>query len=233
MEKIRDIKQIVLEKIQKGEVPMKARWHFTLRVALVVFLGLIILALSALALSFTFFSIHESGEQFLLGFGQRGFTAFFALFPWKTLIATVILAGSAEWLTRYFKFGYRIPVLRAFFGLLIAIVLVGSLIAYTPIHRTLLGRADHDGLGFLNQIYKEIHAPHEDQGIFRGRVVSVDQDQFMISHDDFDRDSDDGTRLVLPPTGYDLSLLTVGDRVYIAGTIQREVIHAYGIKVLP
>ena len=54
---------------------MRPRIYFLARVALLVLLAIGALALAMFILSFAFFSIHESGEQFLLGFGQHGLLA--------------------------------------------------------------------------------------------------------------------------------------------------------------
>ena len=47
----------------------------------------------------------------------------------------------------------------------------------------------------------------------------------------FDIDIDDGTRVVVAPDGFDVvSMLRVGDRVFVAGTFVNNELHAYGVR---
>ncbi len=177
------------------------------------------------------FSIHESGELLLLGFGEKGLRALTALFPWLTLLLAFGAILLLEWLLRYFKFGYRISMLRIFLTLT-AIAITGSiLINLTPLHARLLERADHDTLPVIGAIYEEIHDSHQQQGVFRGYVASTSAGSFTITHNDNDRDTDDGSWTIIPPVGFDIVSLSVGDRVYVAGKLQRDLVYAYGVKI--
>src|ERR1035437_8027474 len=128
------IKNIVLKKIRQGNIHMRPRIYFIIQIILVIAVTLIALIASAFVISFAFFSIHESGELFLLGFGIRGLFTFLSLFPWFTLVVTLILIFILEWLLRHFKFNYRVPILKMFILALLGIVLIGLLVVTTPIH---------------------------------------------------------------------------------------------------
>ena len=226
-----DITQLVLEKIQKGEVSKRPKTYFVLQVALLVVLAVITLVLSLFVLSFIFFSIRASGQQFLLGFGERGLITLITLFPWTLLAVVAMLLLSLEWLVRSFEFGYRISVLRIF-GLIMLVVIPGSLLVNaTPLHAFLLDQADRDQLPLIGKVYEQVHDSHLPQGVFRGVIESTASSSFIITRDDKDLDSDDGTWKIVPPPKFDFRKLPPkGTRVYIGGDVKDGVVHAYGIE---
>ncbi len=233
MNKESDIKEKVLTKIGHGDVRKHSHAYFVVRVVIVAAFTIIALVLSVFVLSFAIFSIHESGEQFLLGFGKEGMITFFSLFPWTILFMDIVLFALIEWLLRRFKFGYRIPVLRALFGIVVFAIIGGIIVYLTPLHLTLLRLAEQNELPILGEWYEEIYASHADQGVFRGTIGSIQGNEFVIFHNDLDHDVDDGTWTVIIPNGFDILTLRVGERVYVAGTpIQPGVIQAYGIQPL-
>jgi len=228
-----DIKAKVLAKIGRGDVHKRSHAYFVMQVVVVAVLLACALALSVFVLSFAIFSVHESGEQFLLGFGQRGVLTFFALFPWASAVADIALFVLVEWLIRRFKFGYRIPILRALLGILVFAAIGGIMVNLTPLHATLLRMAEQNELPVLGEWYESIHASHSDYGVFRGTINSIQEGRFVISHDDNDHDADDGTWTVIPPAGFDMATVATGERIYVAGTpVQPGIIQAYGIQQL-
>ena len=211
---------------------MRPKTYFVLQVALLIVLAVITLVLSLFVLSFIFFSIRASGQQFLLGFGERGIITLITLFPWTLLAIVALLVLTLEWLVRSFEFGYRISVLRIF-GIIMLVVIVGSmLINATPLHALLLDQADRDQLPLLGKVYEQVHESHLPQGVFRGVIQSTASSSFVITRDDRDRDSDDGTWRIIPPAQFDFTKLPPkGTRVYVGGDIQPNgVVHAYGIQ---
>ncbi len=209
---------------------MRPRVYFVLQIVFIVLLSIAILLLSVFVLSFIFFSLHESGEQFLLGFGVRGMLTFVTLFPWAALLATLALLSLLEWLLRYFKFGYRLPILRIFIGISAITFIASVLVTVTPLHSSLLGRAEQNELPIIGEFYEAVHDSHESQGIFRGEIMSIRGNTFIISYNNNNLDTDDGTWTVIPPTGFNLSAIHVGEIVYVAGTLMQGSIHAYGIQ---
>jgi hypothetical protein len=226
------IQQKVLERLKRGDVRMHSRAYFLVRIILAAALSLLVLILSAYVLSFIAFSIHESGEQFLLGFGARGIETFFALFPWIAILVDIVLILVLEWLLQGFKFAYRISLLLLFGIVIVVSGLIASAIALTPLHLSLLGMADRNDLPVIGEMYESIRDSHDSQGIFRGSVTSIQDNVIVITHDDGDHDADDGTRTIILPIGYSTSTLSVGDRVYVFGAATGTVIQAYGIERL-
>lgn len=225
------IQKKVLERVRGGGAHMHTRAYFIARVVAAAAVAVLALLVSSFVLSFVVFSIHESGEQFLLGFGGRGLATFFSLFPWLSLIADIAILFLLEWLLQGFKLGYRVSLLGVFLGVLISSAVLAALIGLTPVHSMLLDRADRGELPVVGEIYESIRDSHGDQGVFRGTVTSMQGDQIVITHNDADHDADDGTWTVIVP-GNGVPPLQIGDRVYVFGNSNGQVVQAYGIQKL-
>ena len=230
-----NMKKTVLEKIRHGDVVMRPKVYFGLQVIAVVTVAILALIASAFVVSFAFFSIRQSGELFLLGFGLRGMVTFLQLFPWFTLVIAIALMFLFKWLVRHFKFSYHQPILNIFFGFLVLISVGGLLISLTPFHIDLLGFADKGELPIVGELYETIHVPHEDRGEFRGIITAIGTSTITITCNDTDADVDDGTRTVTIPPGFDIHSLHLGDRVYVAGepsipTSTSTSVSAYGLR---
>ncbi len=156
---------------------------------------------------------------------------FLTIFPWWAFVAALFFVGLVEYLIHRFRFAYRSSLLKIFAGILVCAVFLGVAIDFTPFHSFLLDEADRGKLPFFGQVYESIREAHRDQGVFRGVVDSVSskENSFVISHDDFDNDSDDGVYTVFVPDNFDVNTLQSGDRVYVAGTSSNGIIRAYGI----
>ena len=228
------IQQAVLDKVRAGQIHRRPRAYFVMRIVATIVVSFLVLIASAFVISFILFSLHESGEQFLIGFGIHGIEVFFILFPWVPTLFTVTLLLLLEWLLQGFRFGYRIPLLPIFLGIIGASVVLGVLINFTPLHTTLLGFADKKELPLIGDYYEHIFDPHEDKGVSRGLVVSVSQNSFVVYHNDYDRDPDDGTFTIHVATSSTLSLPHVGDNVLVLGDLEPgNYIDAEHIQELP
>ena len=156
------------------------------------------LLFSVYTLSFIFFSIHENGEGFLFGFGMEGFRTLLILFPWTLAILVILLLILLERFVRHFKFGYRVAVLPIFLSIVAISTLASLAVIVTPIHSSLLARAQRNELPLLGQLYEKIWESHHDKGVFRGRITSISTSSFIIAHDDQDSDMDDGVWEIIP-----------------------------------
>jgi hypothetical protein len=228
------LKDNVLREIRARRVHMRPRMFFVAQVLAIDAGALCAFFVAVFFISFVLFALRESGAASLLRFGSRGLAVFFSVFPWLTIGFVAVLVVAIEWLLRKFTFGYRAPILRVFAGVVAFTIVASVLLALSPLHRALLDRADNDALPVLGEMYESVHASHRDAGIFRGVVTSVATSSFVISHNDFDRDADDGTWTVMPPAGAGVgSTVQLGEKVYIAGDVEGGIIRAYGIQQLP
>ena len=82
-------------------------------------------------------------------------------------------------------------------------------------------------------MYEAIHDSQQTHGVIRGNIISIQENTLVVSHNDEDKDADDGTWNVIPPRDFDISALYVGEKTYIAGKISGNSIYAYGIHGFP
>ncbi len=211
---------------------MHSRAYFIFRAALAGAAALLVLAGALFVLSFLFFSVHESGVGYLLEFGEHGIRAFAVLFPWTSLLLFVVFILILEMLVRRFEFSYRFPLLRIFLWILIIGIAGSMLIGFTPLHASLLSAADKDELPLLGPWYEQVHDSHVEQGVYRGDITAVAPAYFVISHNDTDNDSDEGTWSIVPPTGFSTGTIAVGEKAYVAGQLKNGIVYAYGIHIV-
>lgn len=226
------LREQVLEKIEQGSVRMRPRLYFILKTIATLVAATAVLLLSSLIFSFLLFTIIEGGEHFLLGFGSKGITTFFLVFPWALLALDIVAVLVLRFLLRGFRTIYRLP-----FAMVLGLLMVGSiafalLINLTPLHGILYERADTEDLSFLDSFYENIRVPNEQYGEFRGIIDTIDGRTITITHDDGDSDEDDGVRVITVPDAIDISTFKTGDEIYVAGDDDDDddVIEAYGAR---
>lgn len=224
-------KEEILKKISAGEVSMRPRAYFVLKMFILVFVVIVTTITSILLISYTLFILHTGGHVFLLGFGAKGIYEFLMIFPWLLLIFNIILLLFLDFLLKRFKFAYNRPILYVFLGTLVAITLCGSLFNFTSFHKDMMYRAEGKRLPFGGGFYQGLRKSHKANGIFRGEVVSIASSTFVISHNEYDTDDNYGTVRVLVPSGFVIdTFLSIGDEVFIAGDVVNNDIKAYGIQ---
>jgi hypothetical protein len=240
------IKKTVLEKIQAGDITMRPRVYFILKMALVVIIALIVLLTSAFFISFISFSLRVSGRLILLGFGWHGIEVFLLTFPWGILLIDLVFVVILERLLRTFKFGYRSPLVYLLGALVVVVVVAGLAIDQTPFHAE-MWHAERSGGAppFFGGMYDMVRQPPHAQGVFRGTVISMSIATaggpafFILKSDDNDSDIDDTAttsqlwKIFFPPnvsTMYGLMSVSVGDQVLVAGNVLPDGVHEYGIE---
>lgn len=223
-EKLHTLTERALETIRERGIRPRSKLSFALGAAALAALAAGVLALSALIVSFGLFALHESGEQFLLGFGASGVATFFALFPWALLALDLALILALDWLLRRFKFGWRLSVLNFFIILLAVSAALGFLISLTPLHFALRDRADRGELPLFGGFYENIRAPHEDRGVYRGVITGLSGTTFTMQSTDRDNDEGgQGTYTVQVPPGVTLATIPqAGERVFVFGEQQPD-----------
>jgi hypothetical protein len=227
------ISKSVLDTIRSGSVRRRSHTFFMLRMVAVVLLISLLIILSVFVASLVLFTLHESGEQFLLGYGVRGVQMFLGLFPWGFLALDLLALAGLEWLLRDFSFSYRIPVLPIFAGLLAASIAIGAIVSVTPFHDQLFRQQRTHGLPVVGAAYGHILDRHDEKGLFRGVVTEVGTSSLIMKHDDLDKDPDDGVYHVSLPMSVEGGPVQVGDRVLIFGHIGTNGIEAEHIRALP
>jgi hypothetical protein len=224
----------VLEKIEQGKVHMQPKVFFILRMFALAFAAFVIFVLSAFIASFVLFSIHESGELFLLGFGWRGVFMFLLFFPWVFFALDLLAIIALRALMQNFRMFYRLSFTTVLGVIILASTALALLINLTPLHTTLRNQASHEGVPFVGHFYTGIRVPHEKNGEFRGFITSIEGRTFMLKHDLHDTFDDDHQLTVHVPSSLDITPYVVGDNIYVAGDEEHGVVEAYGIgKINP
>lgn len=105
-----DIKKNILEKINAHELKMRPKIYFSLQIAAVVAVALLIMIFSVLIFNFIFFILRVGGHRHLLHFGLQGYFMFLTFFPWKLLAADILAIVTLEWLLKKFSLAYKVPL---------------------------------------------------------------------------------------------------------------------------
>lgn len=232
MNQNKDIKSFVLEKIQSGKINMRPRFYFVLGVVSLIIVSILTLVTSSLLISFIIFSLITSGKLFLFGFGAHGFLMFFALFPWLLLFVEIVFIILLEWLIKKFKFGYRSSLSRLVFVILLISVAISVIIDITPLHSTLLRRAEQRNLPLVGDYYRGIRRPPSAQEIFRGVVSDVGTSSFVLTQRNGDEENPSQAYIINFPAGVPQVVIpTVGDTVFVAGKLMPDnTVQAYGFQ---
>lgn len=223
------IQEKVQARIQAGDLRPRARVLYVLRMVSVCITAFLALAATLAALSFIFYSVYESGEAFLLGFGQEGIAVFFMLFPWTLVAIAVLLLALFQWRLSSIVPTYRVPVLPLFAILIIAVVGIGFLLA--PVHNALVEHIEEANLPLVSELYESVYESREGHGVYRGIVVSVEENGVWMVRSDGDADHDDGPRfVVLPET---TQTFDTGYEVFVLGTERQDIIYASNAVAFP
>ncbi len=231
-----NLQQNILEKIKAGEISMRSKKYFMAHLILLIVLAVLVLLTSSFLISFILFSIHVSGRFFLLGFGWRGFIVFFMTFPWLMLFVDAIFIGLLELLLKRFKFGYRAPLVYTLGGVVVVTLLAGIVINQTPLHNKIYRLDQRGPLPVIGSFYTRIQRPPHESGVFRGTVISMASNTFMIANPDQDGDATTTQILliILDPRVDASTIVATSDTVFVAGDINGNTIRAFGIrKLLP
>lgn len=233
-QQLNKIKEQIFEKIKSGEVSMKSKYYFLIKIILLAVTIFVTFLLSAFIVSYVLFSIKTSGNVLLLGFGARGFYHFILTLPWIILSIDVILILFLDWLLKSFRFGYNSPVLFLFIGTLASITLLAYLINLTSFHNSVMRISEVRRIPVAGDFYRGLKKSHVGQGVFLGEVISINgTSTFYIKYSDYGRDANDTVRVVIPEefSVYSMSI-NPGDRIFIAGDKNPDEIRAYGFRKL-
>lgn len=229
-----NLKDRLLKDIRSGDVAMRPKFYFTLKVAALVVGVLAAVVITVFIFNFILFTIRINSQDALLGFGPRGWEAFMRFFPWHLLVLDIALVVGLQWLLRQFKFGYKIPVLYLLAGLLVAAIAAGFVLDRgTPINDRLYemrGRGLPPPLG--NFYDRARRPPPPGSGVCRCAIVSIEGNTLVVE------DTRNGTttlKVVLPMDNPRATTtnLKVGDTVFIAGEEENGVIRAFGVRKEP
>lgn len=223
---LNSLKNKILERIDSGNVRMRPRWHFVLRLSITIALIFAFGALAVFLFSFLLFILPASGAWFLHDFGAPGWIHFFRLFPYLPaviLAASIILVGL---ILERFSFAYHRPMIYLGLGILAVVVAGSLLISKTPMHRAFYQQARKSPLPVVGDFYRGYGRMRSDN-VYLGTVNNIASSTFQI-------ETEKGEPLVIMmdartncPFGCNLEL---DDTVMIMGRRSDGAVNAFGVR---
>lgn len=216
----------VLNKVQSGQVKMRPKIYFVLRVVLMV-LGVITVALFALFLiSFISFALGISGVWSMPGFGLRGLGAFFVSMPWLLILMALLLILVLEILVKHFAFAYRRPIIYSVLAILLIVFLGSFIINRTQFHPDLFQRAQEGRLPVAGEFYRDFSLP-KTEDVHHGMVSEVTDEGFSV-------ETNEGevlTTVITSETRFPFGTgIQEGDAVMILGQRDNDKVQAFGVS---
>jgi len=218
----------VLDKIRAQQVTMRPRFYFTLKSIAVAVVAILTLLLSVSIGSFILFTIRTSYETTLLGFGPSGLFIFLTLFPWPLLILDVACIMLLEWMLRWFRFGYRSPLLYLLFVILVIILSASSVIDTDRVSDSILRGAHDIDLPIIGDFYDRGRRPPPPGSGACPCVVLAVNGNILTMQENIPNGLPEQVTVVLPP-GAATSSIHVGDKLFIVGTFNNGTLNAFGV----
>lgn len=228
------LRDSIVSRIKSERIAMKPRLYFTLQIAAVAVVSLLILLCTIFIFNFILFSIRINSHEAFLSFGPRGIVAFLTFFPWPFVAVDVLLIAGLEWLLRTFKFGYRLPILYVLGGILALTFVAGfALDRGTHFNDRMMERAGRPGMPVpFGGIYRDVRrAPHG--GVCRCTITEIGIGSLTVV--DNHRGATTTLTVILPPNDPRATStgLVVGDTVMVAGDREGDTMRAFGVRKAP
>jgi hypothetical protein len=220
------IEKRVFAAIAEGRVRMRPRWHFFLRTALGAVGGIIVLLLVVYIMSFTIFSLRQSGIWFMPSFGSRGWITFLFSLPWVLIGLAGLFVVLLEIMVRRYSFGYRQPLLYTVIGIVAVVVVCSAIVAQTTFHRRVLQFTQQHPVPLAPRLYRGYGQPYI-RDVHKGFISNVVPGGFDVTLIEGDM-----VRIIIMPftrfpRGIDIA---EGDTVVIFGRVASATIEALGIR---
>lgn len=128
VEKIKNLKQKIVDFLNKKDVVMKPKWYFVLKGILKVVSFFVVFLIVLYFISFITLVLREQNFFLLYGMGPGKLSYFINSLPW--LIVSFALVGVLvlEVLVRKFSFSYRAPVFYSFIFVIFLVFLTSFLV---------------------------------------------------------------------------------------------------------
>jgi len=175
----KSISEKILKKIEKGKIKMKPKSYFIFKTALFVVSIVFAFLLTIFLASFIIFLLRASGVLNLPAFGFRGLGMFFVSLPWLLVLFIIIFVVILEFLAKRFSVVYQRPLVYSILGIVVVILLLGLIIAQTPMHKRFFQSAQENKLPVFGSLYRGRHISPPDN-VYFGKVLNLTDDGFKI-----------------------------------------------------
>lgn len=222
------VKQSVMERIRKGGVTMRPRWHFILLSTLSA-VGILAFALFLLYVtSLVLFFLRQSGALYLGDFGGRGWYDLLRSLPLPILFLLLVFVIVLEVLVRRYALVYKKPLLASVFAILAIVLLGGYALERSPLHGTLAGLAR---LRLLPQPVEGLYRPPflmRADDVYRGVIIATSTGGFVIMDHGHGTTTVRLTPRTRLPEGEDFA---AGDSVVVIGdSVGTDTVQAFGAR---
>jgi hypothetical protein len=221
----KSIKELVLDKIKKGEVKMRPKAHFILKTILALSVAVVLVLFVLYLTSFISFSFKAGGIGVLPGFGSRGLGSLFSAMPWPLILIAAVLIFVLEILVRRFAFSYRQPILYSVLAIVLVVSLGSFAVNKTYLHPALFQRAQENRLPLAGGLYRDFGLP-KSQDMNRGIVSEITESGFY-----FKANGEALNVIVSAETRFPKGAgIKEGELVMVLGERKGDTIQAFGIS---
>jgi hypothetical protein len=227
-----NIKEEVLNKIKSGQINMRSKAYFLVKLGFLSILTVLITLVSIFLLSFVLFSSSLDGSLFLVRFGGTGLYNFILTLPWYLLIVDIFLLLLLDVLLKSFSFGYKSPILFLFAGTFIVITTISTLLNFTPFHQKIMNTVERNKNLPFHNIYDGVDSRYQKPGTWKGYVGVINGNSFKFSYVKGITGKFGEAEVFAVNEITVVDKLKEGDLVFVAGNILDNRIMAYGIKKL-
>jgi len=179
VEQKNSISDKIIDKIKSGDIKMKPRISFILKITLMSLGAFFLFFFIIYLVSFIIFSLRASGVLFMPRFGFRGIGIFLGSLPWFLILIVVILIVMLEIFSKRFVSVYRRPIIYSLLIIIVLALAIGFLIEKTPFHPSLFLNARDRKLPVMGQFYRNFGAPSI-HNVHRGVVSEIMDSGFKI-----------------------------------------------------
>lgn len=218
-----DVKHTVMEKISRGDLTMRPRWHFVVASSVAMF-ALFLLAFWLVYLeSLIIFFMQGTGVAYVPVFGVHGVLVFLYSLPWLLVLLTAIFVYVIQRVMHRYAFCYSRPMVLSIVALIGFSMLGALMLAKSELHYTVLERVKERPV--LGMVYRQYGLkPHQEVHI--GTIGSTTNAGFILES----RTGEIYQVLVSDRTRSPRERLELGETVLILGAHDAGTIEARGIK---
>lgn len=170
-----ELKEKLLGKIKTGQLTIRPRWYFLLRTIALGGIGFGLGLVTMYFISFIAYSLQRTGLLLISGFGWPGISTLLFSSPWLIIGLALIFLFCLGRLVQTQTWGYSQPQFYSVLGLLLVVTVGTIVILQVPLHKSLEHRQ-------LTAFLYERYAGHRPDGMYVGRLVSVDGRTLFLSH---------------------------------------------------
>jgi len=224
MENEKEIKEEIIEDIKCGSVKMCPKWHFFARNALFLLATILILLAVLMLVSFTVFSLHQTGAWSCSVFSASGLFMFIKYLPWLVVMVSATLIIALLAVLRHYSLVSQKPLIFSLLGILLVATAGG--IATAPLHQAPFQRAENNNLPFVGPIYMN-YSRQMPEETSRGIIYRMATSGFAIKTDY----GEDINVILLnrnaPSQGNNFA---PGDNIMVFGKKDPNIIYACGVS---